>query len=174
MNSSKANVDLLYEEHNLREVYPDLYISDVTVHKNVAVLKSLGITTVLNLLSMEEDSDVSQVYRTEGMDFMHLPMYDIQSFCLGSVVDQGTDYIQRTLRRKKKILVHCMAGTSRSPAMIIAYFITKLGMTFDQARRCIGSDCAINEGFLKQLSRLEQRRSFYSTLASCCFYSRRR
>lgn len=159
---------MAYKEHNLREVYPNLFVSDVTVHKNITMLKSLGISAVLNLVSVEEDSDVSNAYCREGLDFMHLPMYDMESYKLDSVVEKGTDYIERCLRADRKILVHCVAGMSRSPAIVIAYFITKLGMTFYEARRCVGTGCAINEGFVNQLSRLERKRSFHSSFLFCC------
>lgn len=168
MDTVRANAIILYHEHNLRQVYPGLFVSDMTMCKNVAMLKRLGISAVLNLLSHQEDFDATTEYCREEISFLHLPMNDKESFRLDNIVDAGTDFIERCLRGRGKILVYSGYGMSRSPAMVIAYFITKLGMTFDEARLCVGSRCAINRGFLDQLSQLERERSFASRFGCFC------
>ncbi|KAH0956522.1 hypothetical protein HN011_002315 [Eciton burchellii] len=59
---------------------------------------------------------------------------------------------------KENILVHCNAGVSRSPAIVIAYLMIVIKMSYDEAynkvkeaRNCIRP----NDGFIKQLRRIE-------------------
>ena len=166
--ASPFSLESLYKAHNVQEIYPGLFISDMMVYKSIAGLKQhFGITGVLNLLPVAEDSKVSNVCRGEGIDFLHLPMSDDSSFPLDSVIERGTDYIERHLKNDGKILVFCTTGTSCSPAMAVAYFMTKCGMTFKEARRCIASTSSINEGFLQQLSRLEGKLPCDCVLTSC-------
>ena len=51
-------------------------------------------------------------------------------------------------------LVHCEAGVSRGPAVVIAYLIRHVGMTFEQAHavvRAARPQVDVNFGFLIQL-----------------------
>ena len=168
MSMSTCDTQLLLAEYNLREVYPNLFISDMTIYKAVPILRSLNITNVLNLLSDEEDSDISEVYRMEGIGFMHLPMYDRHDFKLNSVLKRAIDYIDMQLRANRKILVHCFAGISRSPAIVIGYLMVKLGMTFDDALRQIGPFSHMNKGFVNQLLQIERDRSLRGKLTKAC------
>lgn len=164
----KSDTQFLLSEHNLREVHTNLFISDMTIYKAVPILRSLNITNVLNLLSDEEDSHVSEVYRMEGISFMHLPMYDRRDFKLNTVLPKAIDYIDRQLTSGHKILVHCAVGISRSPAIVIGYLMVKLGMKFDDALRQIGPCSQVNEGFVQQLLQIEHDRSLRGKLTKAC------
>ncbi|XP_011162477.1 dual specificity protein phosphatase 19 [Solenopsis invicta] len=60
--------------------------------------------------------------------------------------------------RKENILVHCNAGVSRSPSIVIAYLMIVMKLSYDEAydtvkkvRSCIRP----NDGFVKQLRSIE-------------------
>ena len=82
-------------------------------------------------------------------------MFDDEEYKLDTVLAEGSDFIESQLKLNRKILVHCVAGMSRSPALVMGYFMTKLGMTYENALRQIGPYSRVNDGFLSQLSQLE-------------------
>ncbi|XP_044733129.1 dual specificity protein phosphatase 19 [Chrysoperla carnea] len=63
-------------------------------------------------------------------------------------------FIKRCLDEKENILVHCNAGCSRSPSIIIGFLIIELNYTFENAFELVKSKrpcIQINSGFLTQL-----------------------
>jgi dual specificity phosphatase 3 len=57
------------------------------------------------------------------------------------------------------VLVHCAAGVSRSPTLVLAFLIVEEKMTLRAAYDLVSSRRLIqpNEGFMEQLIRLEIR-----------------
>ena len=54
---------------------------------------------------------------------------------------------------QEKVLVHCLGGISRSAAFVIAYFIWKNKLTFEESYEMVSEHrtCGPNHGFIKQL-----------------------
>lgn len=62
------------------------------------------------------------------------------------------------------VLVHCMAGISRGPAIVIGYLMYKHLMTLNEAYELVKEKRPLikpNKGFLEQLQELEKK-LFYS------------
>jgi hypothetical protein len=60
------------------------------------------------------------------------------------------------------IMVHCLAGVSRSVSLVIAYFIKYRHMSYDEAYQLIKSKRKIihpNDGFISQLKRYHEKMS---------------
>lgn len=65
-----------------------------------------------------------------------------------------------------QILVHCIAGVSRSVSIVLAYLIRDKGMSYEQAYQCVKSRRSIvspyftqispNDGFIRQLKQYAQ------------------
>lgn len=61
-------------------------------------------------------------------------LYDGRQKNTGLILASGADIIHETLTHTdKNVLVHCMAGASRSPSVIIAYLMKYQGMKFGDA-----------------------------------------
>lgn len=72
--------------------------------------------------------------------------------------------IDRVLSSGQTVLVHCMAGVSRSASMIIYYLMRKYGMSFDDAYKLVKSRRSIinpNRSFEAQLRRYDRLRDAY-------------
>ena len=64
------------------------------------------------------------------------------------------DYIDQALENNNKVLIHCMAGKSRSVTILCAYIIKKFGMNVKNCLKSIKNKRDIiepNQGFIKQL-----------------------
>ena len=69
-------------------------------------------------------------------------------------IDKCIEFINEN--KDKKIFVHCNAGISRSPAIIIAYLIKALNYSFKDAYNLVKSKRNIkpNEKFIQELKDL--------------------
>uniref|UniRef100_A0A0R3SDP4 Protein-tyrosine-phosphatase n=1 Tax=Hymenolepis diminuta TaxID=6216 RepID=A0A0R3SDP4_HYMDI len=92
---------------------------------------------------------------------------DLESADLGAHFDAVADRIAREARKGGRSLVHCVAGVSRSPTLVLAYLVKHAHMTLAEAydhvrslRPCI---CP-NAGFWRQLIAYEIARRGTSSL----------
>jgi protein-tyrosine phosphatase len=63
--------------------------------------------------------------------------------------------ISKATKENKNVLIHCSAGISRSPALVIAYLMIEYKWTYDQALKLVSKRRNIiqpNKGFVMQLS----------------------
>eukprot|EP01102_Stenamoeba_stenopodia_P008049 TRINITY_DN2283_c0_g2_i2.p1 TRINITY_DN2283_c0_g2~~TRINITY_DN2283_c0_g2_i2.p1 ORF type:complete len:235 (+),score=60.18 TRINITY_DN2283_c0_g2_i2:58-705(+) len=73
---------------------------------------------------------------------------------IADVFDTAFSFIDEARDKEERILVHCIAGRSRSPTIILGYLITREKMTLQQAYHHVREKRGIirpNNGFLKQL-----------------------
>ncbi|KAK2905632.1 dual specificity protein phosphatase 19 [Channa argus] len=64
------------------------------------------------------------------------------------------DFIQQAHNEKGVVLVHCNAGVSRAPAVVVGYLMSREGQSFDDALSSVKSArpaSSPNPGFLEQL-----------------------
>lgn len=67
----------------------------------------------------------------QHIEYMYVPAVDHQSFNIATYFEDCLQLIESE-RRKTNVLVHCMAGVSRSVTIIAAYLIWKEGKPFEQ------------------------------------------
>ena len=64
------------------------------------------------------------------------------------------------IKNAKNVLVHCVAGKSRSPSIVIGYLIAKKKMSFNEAFSLVKLKRSIidpNANFIKNLQYLEEK-----------------
>ena len=66
-------------------------------------------------------------------------------------------FLRKCVARKNKVLVHCRAGYSRSPGIVLAYLMAEEGMRLWQAQELVESKRLVmpNDAFRLQLARYE-------------------
>jgi len=90
---------------------------------------------------------------------MQINANDHESYDISVHFDEAADFIESTLR-KTNIMVHCLAGVSRSVSLVLGWFIKYRGMGYNQAYQLVKSRRRIihpNEGFVQHLKRYEQK-----------------
>jgi hypothetical protein len=115
------------------------------------------------------------------------PMLDTLDFVIDSVVPQAVDFIDAAVRNveaaaeeeqhaegcpqrrsgtdEEEIVpplvnacyVHCSAGVSRSPTVVIAFLIARRGQSVGDALDLLGPSCRPNPNFMEQLMALEEQ-----------------
>lgn len=120
-------------------------------------LEILNQNHIKNILSIgiKVDIDLDSSITRKFLECLDLPETNIKP-----LVEEANKFIYQSLEEKKVILVHCNAGVSRSSMIVIAYLITCVNMTYEEAfslvkskRECIRP----NDGFIKQLKALSSK-----------------
>lgn len=99
------------------QVSPGLYLSGLDPALNLSVLSSRNITLIINASGLE---DVSYP-QLDGLLVLHVPVQDQPHAPLRRHFDPVAERIHQN--RSGGTLVHCTAGRSRSPALIMAYLM---------------------------------------------------
>jgi protein-tyrosine phosphatase len=77
---------------------------------------------------------------------------------IGELFPQALAFFRRVEQKKAKVYVHCSAGISRAPTMVIAYLIAERKVSLRDAYAYVASRrpiIGINDHFLFQLAELE-------------------
>lgn len=130
-----------------------LYLSGARAVRQ-ARLTELGVTCVIN-------STVElPVVPLDGMEVIPVRVLDTPTADLGAHLDPISDRIDEEIGRGGRVLVHCVAGVSRSPALVLAYLVKYADMSLRQAFLHVRStrpNIRPNAGFFSHLIDFERR-----------------
>lgn len=132
---------------DLTLVFPRIYLSNVITAHDLPTLKQAGITHIINLSGTENAFPDKFKYLTILID-------DHQSENIHQYFNKTNAFILSTLIGNGRVLVHCAAGVSRSPTIVIAYLIEHHNFTPQTALKHIRLMRPIvepNFGFMNQL-----------------------
>merc|ERR1712183_1172894 len=89
-------------------------------------------------------------YTRCNIQFFGVPALDVKHYPINQHFNDAANFIETVLRNKGIVLVHCVAGISRSASLIIAFLIIKKKMTIQESITMIRSKRSIapNEGFM--------------------------
>ena len=109
------------------EIYSDesgfrLYLGDSQDARNLEKLAEKRITYVLNAASGELRSD--DLYGKE-IKCLRLAIIDETWYDISKHMDSALDFIAEAKANRAGILVHCVAGVSRSVTVVMAYLMTR-------------------------------------------------
>lgn len=144
-------------------ILPSLYLGPCSAASNKAFLDANAITHVLSIGS-------TPASKVDGITYHRLALNDSATSLLSKVTDEACRVIDGALASRGrgrgsggagagKILVHCSAGISRSPSLVVAYLMKARGMSL---RAALGQvvrarpQVSPNPGFLRQLKALEE------------------
>uniref|UniRef100_A0A1I8BZH1 protein-tyrosine-phosphatase n=1 Tax=Meloidogyne hapla TaxID=6305 RepID=A0A1I8BZH1_MELHA len=120
------------------------------------LLLRLGITRVINL---SENCPRPTSLPDDLQHFLRIPVSDTYSAKLLPHFDSAYQFIENAKQEGEKVLIHCLAGISRSPTVAIAYVMRSRKMTNDEAYnfvKCRRPTISPNFNFLGQLFEYER------------------
>ena len=106
-----------------------IYIGDMNHAKSLETLKKLEITHIVNVTK-----DVPCLF-DKDFEYYRVPIDDVLSENIVSVLFDVIKFIftATNSHSNAKIFVHCAAGVSRSPAIVIGYLMWKDKLSFEEA-----------------------------------------
>uniref|UniRef100_UPI001EAF7617 dual specificity protein phosphatase 16-like n=1 Tax=Oncorhynchus gorbuscha TaxID=8017 RepID=UPI001EAF7617 len=136
-------------------ILPHLYLGCQRDVLNKEVMQQNEITYVLNASNTCPKPD----YIPES-HFLRVPVND--SFCEKILpwLDRSVEFIEKAKASNACVLVHCLAGISRSATIAIAYIMTRMDMSLDEAYRFVKEKrptISPNFNFLGQLLDFEKK-----------------
>jgi hypothetical protein len=142
--------DMNYNTERIDMVIEKLYITDICGAESVT--NADGYTLIISLTGPKAFFNAP-----DGVEHYRYAVADAHTQNLVDVFSETSALIDEHRKRGGKVLVHCIAGMSRSASVVIAYLITHCRIPFKHAynllwerRPCIYP----NEGFIRQLKSL--------------------
>ncbi|XP_021967868.1 dual specificity protein phosphatase 19-like [Folsomia candida] len=143
-------------DFSVGEIRPWLFISSQDVPSDVSLISHHRITHVLSLLSdFELDSAVNLLIKSH----LVLDVFDETNFDLLSspIISEALEYIHKCKLQNDRLLVHCNAGLSRAPSIVMLYLMKMENLKFETVFKQIKAarpHANPNAGFLQQLKSL--------------------
>ncbi|KAK3917765.1 Dual specificity protein phosphatase 18 [Frankliniella fusca] len=136
------------------EVLPHLLLGSAAALRP-GLLATLSVTCVINCATELPNTPVP-----ENVAYLRVPLVDHPSAALHQHLDTVADAIEEVRLQGGRTLVHCVAGVSRSAALVLGYLVKHRAMPLADAfalvraaRPCVRP----NSGFFRQLIDWEQR-----------------
>lgn len=135
---------------NVGNVFEFLYFGSQDIACDITILNSLKITDILSV--------GITVPKYNSFKYKFIEAYDLPSFNLKNIFDECFLYIENIRMLGRRVFIHCNAGVSRSPTIIIAYVMRHLKISFDEAFKLVKKARITinpNAGFILQLKDYE-------------------
>nr|XP_023697981.1 dual specificity protein phosphatase 8-like isoform X1 [Paramormyrops kingsleyae]XP_023697982.1 dual specificity protein phosphatase 8-like isoform X1 [Paramormyrops kingsleyae]XP_023697983.1 dual specificity protein phosphatase 8-like isoform X1 [Paramormyrops kingsleyae]XP_023697985.1 dual specificity protein phosphatase 8-like isoform X1 [Paramormyrops kingsleyae]XP_023697986.1 dual specificity protein phosphatase 8-like isoform X1 [Paramormyrops kingsleyae]XP_023697987.1 dual specificit len=145
-------------------ILPHLYLGSQKDVLNKDLMAQNGITYVLNASNTCPKPD----FICES-HFMRIPVNDNYCEKLLPWLDKTNDFIDKAKVSNCRVIVHCLAGISRSATIAIAYIMKTMGLSSDDAYRFVKDrrpSISPNFNFLGQLLEFEKGLKLLKALSS--------
>jgi protein-tyrosine phosphatase len=109
--------------NDIVEIIPHLFISNWDTSNNPDVLINNNINAVITLETMPKPQKVLDFYANNNIEYMYIEIGDSPYEDISQYFDMTYDFIKKYISQGKNVLVHCMAGISRSSTIILNYII---------------------------------------------------
>ncbi|KAL1225673.1 Protein-tyrosine-phosphatase IBR5 [Cardamine amara subsp. amara] len=131
------------------EILPDfLYLSGINEAFLFEILKTLGISHILNTVPSYDNPFPKSILYHRLQDAKALEF------------DSAIKFIDECEKSKARVLVHCISGKSRSPAIVVAYLMRRKGWRLAESYQWVKQRrplTDISPEFQQQLKEFEER-----------------
>ena len=131
-----------------------LYLGNKTHANDIRVIDILEIKTIINVA--KEIPNYHENIRKD-INYARIEVDDDINIDMTSFWVQIADIIESSAKLKKKILIHCSAGRSRSASSVIYYLMKKKNLSLNESYEYVLRRRDIidpNEGFRRQLKEI--------------------
>lgn len=129
-----------------------MYLGDAADARDLEKIQQLGITHILNCADLPLVG--TRYSRPQNIEYKGLPIVDHPFFDIAQYFKEADEFIENARKSGGKILVHCMAGVSRSATMVAYHLMQHHEMTARQALKFTKqkrNKICPNIGFIQQL-----------------------
>ena len=114
------------------QILPGIWLGSVSSVKHFQSLLDAGVTHVLTVMT-HEDIVERGLDLPDSINWTIISVRDEEEEHLYDHFEAAINMIETVLKSGGRILVHCVGGISRSPTVIIAYVMWKLGLRLTAA-----------------------------------------
>uniref|UniRef100_A0A3B3ZIF4 Uncharacterized protein n=1 Tax=Periophthalmus magnuspinnatus TaxID=409849 RepID=A0A3B3ZIF4_9GOBI len=150
-SASSFQLTLRRQKNKRSNITPSLFLSGSDGAQNGPLVSRKGITLIVNATLAHPSPPLP------GVEVLRVPVSDLPSAPLHQHFDRVAERIHSN---SGKTLVHCAAGMSRSPALVMAYLMRFRGVSLQQAHALVRErrpHIRLNRGFWQQLLTYERR-----------------
>lgn len=125
-------------------------------------LKEMGVSHILNL------TNVVPNHFPDSFVYYSLPLTDAEHVNISQEAPSSSSFIRRAEKLNGRVMVHCVAGVSRSVTLVIMHLMAVHGLRLKHAYEfveSIRSFIAPNDGFKLQLALMEVQLFHQSSIA---------
>ncbi|MBN3304079.1 dual specificity protein phosphatase 6 [Amia ocellicauda] len=137
------------------EILPHLYLGCAKDSTNLDILEEYGIKYILNVTP-----NLPNLFENAGeFKYKQIPISDHWSQNLSQFFPEAISFIDEARSKKCGVLVHCLAGISRSVTVTVAYLMQKLNLSMNDAYDIVKmkkSNISPNFNFMGQLLDFER------------------
>lgn len=108
------------------EIIPHLYISNWDTSNNPEMIYNYNITGVITLESTPKPNSILNYYQNNNIQNMYIYIGDSPQEDISQYFDSTYDFIKNHIDAGGNVLVHCMAGISRSSSIILNYIMRNM------------------------------------------------
>jgi protein-tyrosine phosphatase len=143
-----------------QEVLPNIFMGSASSSKNRRALANLQLTHHIVLTDpLGEHPLECPLSDHFFQDRLLLQICDVEAQQLDDAIQQCNTFLENAVQHGHRVLVNSTLGVSRSAAIIAAYMIKNLGLTYDEALarlRTVRGSAKPNPGFEQQLRLYEK------------------
>jgi atypical dual specificity phosphatase len=141
-------------------IFPWLILGDSDDSANEVALKKAGVQFIMTC------GDNLKIHFPNDYRYLHLPIEEGNFYNISKHCKEGCDFMDYVRSQQKdektpvRVLVHCSAGESRAPVMIMSYLMKAEGKTLTDAYEFVKDkrqSVNPNLGLIQQLSIYEQK-----------------
>ena len=128
-----------------------LFLGGMEGAQDAKHLKQRGITHVVNASNYDA---YPRCYHKGEFQYMILSCADVATEDMSQHFHKTNSYIAEALKQGGAVYVHCYAGVSRAPTLVMAYLMGNAGLSLRQALSeclCARPQVRPNAGFIRQL-----------------------
>uniref|UniRef100_A0A0N4VJQ6 Dual specificity protein phosphatase n=1 Tax=Enterobius vermicularis TaxID=51028 RepID=A0A0N4VJQ6_ENTVE len=161
LHENRPNVDNLLEKRHSADIFPVeilpyLYLGNADTAADREVLDRYNIRYIINVTRDVENNFESD----DHFHYLKIAVDDSCSNNLAQYFPKAINFIEEASRSGSAVLVHCLAGISRSVTVCLAYLMHAKRSTLDEAFDLVHKRNALiapNFHFMGQLSEFERQ-----------------
>ncbi len=136
------------EEYHYTEIMKGIVLGTVEGANCISIIDKFGIKRILTVGTNLEKG------LTDRCEYMTISIYDSRNEDIYQFFEKTYEYIDKALKDKAPLFVHCAEGISRSSTIVMAYFIKKYKWSYVEAYTFVSDKRSFvnpNKTFEKQL-----------------------
>jgi atypical dual specificity phosphatase len=141
-----------------------LYMAPASAASSLSFLQRHEITTIISVgkTPAHRHSSIETEHGPRSIIYHRLSLEDKEDADITKCVEAACAILDEASASNRRVLVHCSAAISRSPAVVAGYLIRRRGYSLEgalEALRKVRPVVSPNRGFIEQLRGIEMEAS---------------